>query len=107
MNETDMLPIPAGALLILTAGEYSGYGVEGLFRAKALLEPTVLLKEYLSTSTAEGFEATLQNFEDHRFIGWLVKRGLIEHIDCYEWHTSNGYGLDRASGMRLLPPGST
>jgi len=88
-----MLPIPAGSLFTVTSGEYSDYSVRGVFRALAAINADALRSEYLAERPEQAVEYC---FREDQFLGWVARKGLIEAVDCFEWHLCN---YSRASEM--------
>lgn len=75
--------IRAGSLLIVSTGEYSDYSVDGVFRAKSDIDPEALRSEWLALHP----EQTVRYcFRDEQFLAWVAGKGLLEPIDCTEWH---------------------
>lgn len=78
-----MLPIQSGALLTVTTGEYSDYCVRGVFRALTDIDAGKVRGEYLS-GRPEQREAN--SFDGDGFLSFIAAKGLIEPVDCFEWH---------------------
>lgn len=83
------LPIPAGALFTVTAGEYSSYHVRGVFRAKAEIDVERLKERFAeafpmkpvspnSIYKARSFEAD--------FLAYVFRLGLLEPLDTWTLH---------------------
>lgn len=87
--------IPKGALLTISTGEYSDYVVLGVFRAKAPLDVSALRQEYLALRPVEAKE---YHFHEHAFLGWVVRKGLLDHEECFEWYLG-AYGI--AANMQV------
>ncbi|MDA8251089.1 MAG: hypothetical protein M0Z28_18225 [Rhodospirillales bacterium] len=92
-----MQPIPSGSLFTISTGEYSDYTVGGVFRAKAEIDPEALRAEWLM---AHPDQAQSYRFQDYKFLGWIASKGLLEPIDCIEWHLG---GCSEADGMWVDP----
>lgn len=75
--------IPAGVLFTATTGCYSDYIVRGVFRSLQELDPNALRDEYLQLYPEQ---ATKYRFRDEQFLTWVTRKGLIEIVDCWEWH---------------------
>lgn len=78
-----MIPIPEGSLLMITAGEYSDYGAYGVFRAKVTIDADAIREQWMTDhpEQAKGYR-----FEEHAFIGWLIKTGHIEPVAYFDWY---------------------
>jgi hypothetical protein len=94
---SDMAIIPAGFLLTVTTGCYSDYSVSGVFRAKADIDAAGLRAEWLSDHPEQAEDYA---FDESAFLGWIARRGLIEPMDCFEWHLGD---YSCASEMRVYP----
>lgn len=91
----DMVIIPAGSLLTVTTGVYSDYCVRGVFRATANIDASALRDAWLKEHPEQDGEYT---FREAEFLGWAARQGLIEPLDCFEWHLSD---YSRASEMTV------
>ena len=81
--------IKAGELLTIESGEYSDYGVLGIFRAKVDFVPDEVMNEYLD---AHPDERASYSGTESKFIAWLENtKGLIEPVEYRGWHIGS-YG---------------
>ncbi len=96
-----MRTIKAGELVMMSAGEYSDYGIHGLFRAKADIDPDTLVAEWLAAHPEQN---ETYRFREHQFLAEVCKRGLLEDVAAVEWHLGD-YGTPRE--MRLSEVEST
>jgi hypothetical protein len=87
-EESRMMLIPAGSLLTITLREYSDYSVIGVFRAMADIDPDRVRGQWLQDHPDEREECC---FEEYKFLAWIAACGLIQPLECYEWHLGN-YG---------------
>lgn len=83
----EMRSINAGEIIIFTSGEYDDYRV--LCAAKATQE---LNTEYLTEKYFDEHPKDKEpyNFDENRFILWLVNLKLLEQIELVEWHINDG-----------------
>jgi hypothetical protein len=86
MTMKTMIPIPAGALLTITSGEYSSYFVSGVFRAVKTLDCDALKSAWIQLHPDQSEE---YHFEESQFIAWVAIEGWLEPVDCFEWHIGN------------------
>jgi hypothetical protein len=98
VDEHDMMPIPSGELFIATTGEYSDYGVDGVFRAVQELDTYVLIEQYLNEKPQQ---READSFEKNEFLAWLIRKNLIEPVDCWIWHLSSWGCVSDMSVNRL------
>jgi hypothetical protein len=87
-DEPKMVPIPKGALFTVITGEYSDYYVRGVFRAKEDIDAETLRGRWLIAHPEQRKD---YNFEEDEFLAWAASLGLMEPLDCYEWHLAD-YG---------------
>jgi hypothetical protein len=78
-----MEKIPAGALVIISSGAYSDYGVFGVFRAVKEIDPDALRDDWVARhpDQAESFR-----FNSDGFLSEMTTSGLLEQVPCYEYH---------------------
>jgi len=90
--------IPAGATFTVSTGEYSDYGVHGVFRALKDIDPAKLAADWLKKhpDQAESYQ-----FDERKFLGEAFRAGLFEHIPSFEWHLCD---YSRISEMDVTPP---
>lgn len=93
-----MIPIPAGALLTITTGEYSDYCIKGVFRASRQLNCDALKSAWLQLHPDQ-LEA--YSFEEREFLAWLAAEGWLEPVDCFEWHLSDYRDVENMSVEKL------
>lgn len=79
-----MAIIPAGSLLTVSTGEYSDYSVRGVFRAKSDIDADALRQEWLKDNPVN--EENYWFFNEDQFLGWVCRLGLLDPVDCFEWH---------------------
>lgn len=91
-----MAPIPAGALLTVTTGEYSDYQVQGVFRALQRIDAEALLEEWCS---AHPKQREAYEFDDVAFLAFVARKGLLEPVYSFEWHLCN---YRSASDMNVM-----
>lgn len=88
-----------GELVALSSGEYSDYRVDGLFKVLKDFDAQILLVEW-AEETGRKLEKGVVEIdylnENIKFIGWLNKKGYIEHMDYRELHTGS-YGKTHLS----------
>jgi len=96
--------IPAGALFFVSSGEYSDYGVSGIFRALKDIDADKLRAEWLvqNPGQADGW-----GFSYHKFLGSLFVDGYFEPLDAFEFYMG-GYGdaeeIDINDSRAWTPP---
>lgn len=78
-----LLPIPAGSLLTVTVDAWSSYTISGVFRALAEISPAELRTEWYRLHPDQDNH---NSFDEARFLVWVHEKGLIEPVDCLEWH---------------------
>lgn len=78
-----MNTIPEGATFTITTGEYSDYCVQGVFKAIYDINPQTLLDEYLNANPKQREN---YSFDDRQFLAFVSAKGLIEQVECFEWH---------------------
>lgn len=78
--------IPAGSLLTVSTGEYSDYSVHGVFRAVKDIDASQLLDEWIA---AHPEEEESYCFEYGNFLADVVRQGLLEPIESWEWHLAD------------------
>jgi hypothetical protein len=83
---TKMAPIPSGAIFYISAGCYSDYRVEGVFRALVEIDAEKLRKEWLSKHPEQKTE---YKFDGDDFIA--AHSHLMEQVDSWEWYLT-AYG---------------
>jgi hypothetical protein len=76
--------IPAGALFTITAGEYSDFSVDGVFRALKDIDGERLRGEWLAQRPVP------DSIDAPRFTAWLALNGFLEQIPAFELHL-DGY----------------
>lgn len=91
----EMALIPAGVLFTVTTGEYSDYGVSGVFRALAPIDASALREEWLAEHPEQRED---YRFREGAFLGWVARKGFLEPVDCFEWHLCD---YSRASEMSV------
>ncbi len=79
-NET----IPIGAIFTVTQGEYSDFCIDGVFKALKELNSTDLVAEFNTTERVGTYE-----FES-AFLAWLIRKGYIDCIECFELYLTHG-----------------
>ena len=84
-SKIELLPIPKGALFLISTGEYSDYSIDGVFRALDIIDTKSLRDEYLLLHPEQ--RQTYQ-FDDREFLAWLARKELLEPINTWEWHLS-------------------
>jgi hypothetical protein len=98
-EESKMMPIPAGSLLTVTTGEYRNWcTIDGVFLAKSDIDPESLRDQWLQDHPDQREEHC---FEEGNFLAWTASLGLIEPLDCYEWHLSNYSIADQMDVQKL------
>ena len=98
--------IPAGSLLTVSTGEYSDYGVWGVFRALKDIDAQALRAQWLADHPDQ---AARYAFDDRAFFAWVCVQGIVEAVPSAEWHLGD-YG--RAEEMTvdlgdIAPPQET
>lgn len=83
-----MVPIPAGALVVIEQGAYSDKRTLGVFRATETLDADALMGAYTAQHPAQAVE---YGFDHEQFVAWLSAQGLLYPIDTWTWHTGS-YG---------------
>lgn len=94
------VPIPAGMVFTVTTGVYSDYFVRGVFRAKAEIDTSALMAEWLCDHPKQ---TQAYSFSEDEFLGWVCRKGLIEPIDSFEWHLSD-YGCAEDATCEAVTP---
>lgn len=91
MNNKTMLR--EGEQLLFSCGEYSDYGVIGLFTVTIDFRPAVVFKQF-----SEKFPEKIKRYESERkFVTHLLEVGLIKPVVSREWYLGD-YGYE---GMTL------
>jgi len=90
-----MKPIPKGATFTITAGEYSDYGVHGVFIALEDIDTSALQAEYFSLHPEQ--EKTY-GFREDQFLAWVCAKPLMRQLDSWEWHLG-GNGCFARGGL--------
>lgn len=80
--------IKAGEFVMLSSGAYSDYGIHGLYRATADIDPDKLVAEWLGANPDQKEQ---YSFREDAFVSDAYKRGLLEAMDAVEWHLGD-YG---------------
>ena len=83
--------ITAGALFTVTTGDYSDYSVRGVFRALQDIEAESLRADYLQRYPNE---ETNYEFNEHKFMAYLLTLKLVEELHHFEFHLSNYSSID-------------
>lgn len=100
---SEMRRIKASEIVIVTAGCYSDYGMHGVFRAMADIDPDAAAKAWV---TAHPEQAEDYSFNEHQFLTEIYKRGLLVSVDAIEWHLGD-YGkiseMDVAEAPSFVP----
>lgn len=86
-----MMPIPAGSLFTVTAGCYSDYHIHGVFRAIAKIDADQLIVDWLAEHPEQKKPYC---FDVSAFLAAIARKGLIESIDCFEWHLGDYDSVD-------------
>lgn len=84
---TDMISHKAGELILLSSGDYSDYGICGIFRALVDMDIGALATEYYE-------QCPMKSASESGFAGWLIKLGHIEDVDYDEVHCGWGFQPD-------------
>ena len=98
--KTELAPIPAGTLLLLTQGEYSSYGVRAVGRAACDLDPRSLINEWTASNPPKN---ELWKFDEHAFIAWLVATGKVEELSATEWYLGDYGDVDYVTVEPAVP----
>lgn len=88
------VPIPAGALLTVTSGEYSNYSVRGIFRALREIDVLAMRDKYLALHPEQ---AARNEFEDDQFLAFLASEDLLEPVDAWEIYLGDYGNVDMLS----------
>lgn len=83
-------PIPAGAIFTVTSGEYSDFGVDGVFRARKEIPAERLRDEYLEGNPERRGH---HSFDERGFLAFLVRGGYIDQVESWELYLG---GYDRS-----------
>lgn len=86
------LPIPAGAILSITNGEYSTYYIQGVFRALKEIDTDAVLAKWREKHP-NGSVA----IDESSLLAWLSREGFIEAVDSWEWNIGSDH-VERAGG---------
>lgn len=97
-ERSKMVVIPKGSYLTVTTGEYSDYDVQGVFRALQDIDAEALREEWLGEYPGQQQD---YHFRTDIFLGWVVRKGIIDLVPSYEWHLDS-YGCVDAMGV--APP---
>jgi len=80
--------IDAQTLISITSGEYSDFGLLGIFRTKIKFNPDEVMKEFLKLNLTEG--GGFYTFA--KFLKWItVDKKYVEEIQHINWHLGD-YG---------------
>lgn len=79
-----MRNIQPGEILVISEGEYSDYGVLGLFTVIKEIDPVKVRSEFEVQHVREAFELDYQR--NRKFVGYLNREGFIEDIQHIELH---------------------
>ena len=88
-----------GESLAISEGEYSDYGVIGLFKVTKEIDPAKVRSQFESQHVPEKRELSYQ--KNRKFVGYLNREGYIEDIHYLELHMDE---YDHRN-MRLLKDG--
>jgi hypothetical protein len=77
-----------GKVLITTAGAYSDYRIIAVLEWLSDETPDQAKERYLEIFPAQRKD---YSFDEHKFVGWLVREGRARDFDAYELHVT-GYG---------------
>lgn len=78
--------IPKGELTLFTHGEYSDFGVLGLFKASENIDVSLLRKEFERDNPKREAYG-----EEHDFTIWIIKKGYFEEVTYSTLYTGS-YG---------------
>ena len=95
MDEQMAECVKAGELLRMESGQFSDYGVDGLFRVQHDLYPYVELARYITERPEQGED---YHFRPVEFMEWLVEQGWLELEKHQVLHTTD-YGLLEYLGL--------
>lgn len=87
--------------MTITTGEYSDYSVSGVFRAKEEIDADKLLADWLKDNPEQVAD---YHFNANEFLGWVVRQGLVEPVDSFEWYLG---AYSCAEGMSVEAMDST
>lgn len=105
MNDQELKALPgpkiarAGTILLADEGEYSDYGVVGLFRVLADFDPMGELASYLADRPEQ---VARYHFERTEFVAYLQRKALIEDMPYGEFYLGSYSSSDDA---RFRPAG--
>ncbi len=89
-EELETKILKSGQMIIMTAGEWSDYGI--IFAAKALKDFNV--EKVKAEFPCKG------GFNEYSFGIWLVKQGYVEEVEMIEWALGN-YGKKNELSKQL------
>jgi hypothetical protein len=105
-----LTPFTKGELITISAGCFSDYYVEGVFRVLRDFDPTEVgtqyATQYVASRRLPGAEVNLyyiQHFYDVEedtldFYAWLIHEGYLEVVESREWHLGDDGELDLPFG---------
>jgi hypothetical protein len=87
------LPIKAGAIVMLSEGEYDDYRVESIVRALADIDLNALAQQFMPT-TSPDHTSDLPFRDAEAFANWLVNNGHVERVTYEEVRVEQFGGWD-------------
>lgn len=93
-NPKDIAPIPKGAMIVSTSGEYSSYCVNGVYMALQDFDPADLHRQWLAQRAPAPTRGP-------GFYSFLEARGLIKDLTYFEmWQ--DDYGRDELTNKEQV-----
>jgi hypothetical protein len=81
--------IKAGTLVMVDAGEYSDYGLEGFYVALAAFDPIAMRDEMIAQSKGDDWHYSGRN----EYLAFLTAKGLLMEIRPAQIYVGS-YGVD-------------
>lgn len=78
--------IPQGIFLLISQGEYSDYGISGLFKTLKEIDPNLMIRGWLEANPDQKDQ---YSFDHYAFVSWLVSIDFLEEVTHWTWHTNN------------------